>query len=261
MALVFATTAHGPAFGRVARTVAEVLGTRDVVGCSAAGVLAGEDEVEDGAGVAVLALGGDFGVRRFFIPVSRGQSESAADELAALAAATDAARLLVLFADTYNVHPESLLAALSDRIPGVRVVGGGASEDGSVGEVSVFSGDTSSSHAIAGVILSGDLRCTVGVAQALRRIGPVRRITAADRNWIVGLDGQPALEAFRALVPETLLADPRRALGTVLVGLSVGDGESVARHLVGLDVDRGAVGIAATVRVGQEIFFGVRDPG
>jgi dipeptide/tripeptide permease len=39
--LVFATTPHGPGFTRVTRTAGEVCGTRQIVGCSAAGVLAG----------------------------------------------------------------------------------------------------------------------------------------------------------------------------------------------------------------------------
>ena len=46
--LVFATTPHGPGFTRVTRTAGEACGTAQVVGCSAAGVLAGEQEVEGG---------------------------------------------------------------------------------------------------------------------------------------------------------------------------------------------------------------------
>jgi len=100
---------------------------------------------------AVLALGGGFRARRFFVPISRG---GAADAAAAIAAATGEPdgheRLLLLFADTYNVEPEPLFLRLAELLPGVPVVGGGASEDGSVGEVSVFAGDASSSHAVAG---------------------------------------------------------------------------------------------------------------
>ena len=62
------------------------------------------------------------------------------------------------------------------------------------------------------------------------------------------------------MVPAPLLADPRRALAVVLAGLSVGDGEFVDRHLLGLDPERGAVAVADEVSEGQEIFFGVRDP-
>jgi small ligand-binding sensory domain FIST len=130
-----------------------------------------------------------------------------------------------------------------------------------VGEVSVFAGDTASSHAVAGVLLAGNLRTTVGVTHALKRVGAVHRVTEAHDNWVVTLDGRPAADAFRAVVPAPLLADPRRALAVVLAGLSVGgDGEFVARHLMEIDPERGAVAVAAPVAVGQRLFFGVRDP-
>jgi small ligand-binding sensory domain FIST len=259
--LVFATTPHGPGFTRVTRTVGEICGTRDVVGCSAAGVLAGEEEVESGPAVATLALGGDFLTRRFFVPIGRGRAEAAAREVAA-AVGQDVAPggLLLLFADTYNLEAEPLFRGLARELPGVPLVGGGASEDGSVGEVAVFSGDAASSHAVAGALLSGAVRGTVGVAHALRRVSRTHRITSAQANTVLTLDGWPASEAFAAVVPGPLLADPRRALAVVLAGLAVGEGEFVARHLTGLDPERGTVTVAGPVAEGQELFFGVRDP-
>ena len=261
LVLVFATTPHGPGFGRVTRTAADICGTRDVVGCSAAGVIGGTTEVEGEAGVAVMALAGDFAARRFFVPVSRGEGERTARNIAdAVGGGVGSDGLLLLFADTYNVAPEPLFAGLAGLMPGVPIVGGGASENGSVGEVAVFAGDAASSHAVAGALLSGPLRATVGVTHALTRVGPVRRVTEASGNWIVALDGAPALEAFRAVVPAPLLDDPRHALGTVLVGVSIGDGEFTARHLIGFDGERGALAVATPVAEGREIFFGVRDP-
>jgi small ligand-binding sensory domain FIST len=259
--LVFATTHHGPGFTRVTRTAAEVAGTQQVVGCSAAGVVAGEEEVERGPGVVVLALAGDFTARRFFVPLTRGGAERTARQIADAAAAEGGSDpLLLLFADTYNLEADPLFETLARLLPGVRVVGGGASEDGSVGEVSVFCGDTASSGAVAGVLLAGKVRGTVGVTHALRRVGPVRRVTAVQGNWVLALDGRPAYDAFTAVVPAPLLASPRRALAVVLTGVAVGDGEFVARHLIGLDPDRGAVAVGARIAEGQEIFFGVRDP-
>jgi small ligand-binding sensory domain FIST len=259
--LVFATTPHGPGFTQVTRTAADVCGTRDVVGCSAAGVLAGEDEVEDGPGVAVLAFAGDIAARRFFVPVTKGRAADAAAQIvtAGRAGGSDP-RLLLLFADTYNVELEPLFQALATDLPGVPVVGGGASEDGSVGEVAVFSGDAASSHAVSGVLIGGDVRSTIGVAQAIRRVGPTRRITSTAGGWVLTLDGQPALDAFGSVVPESLLADTQRALAVVLAGVSDGEGDFVARHLVGLDEESGALAVGARVSVGQELFFGIRDP-
>jgi len=259
--LVFATTPHGPGFTRITRTAGEVCGTTQVVGCSAAGVLAGEEEVEGGPGVAVLALGGDFTARRFFVPLMRGRADHVADSiLDAIGELSGRDGTLFLFGDGYNLEPEPLFRSLQRRLPGVAVVGGGASEDGSVGQVSVFCGDTSSSGAVAGVLLEGDVRATVGVTHALRRASSLHRVTAAQGNWILALDDRPAYEVFAAAVPSSLLQDPRRALAVVLAGLMVDEDEFVARHILALDAERGALAVAAPVADGQRVFFGVRDP-
>ena len=261
LVLVFVTTPHGPGFTRVTRTVSEICGTRDVVGCSAAGVLAGEEEVEGGPAVAVLALAGAIAPRRFMVPIARGLGARAAEQLAeAVGPGRHDGALLLLFADTYNLEADPFFAGLASHLPGVRVIGGGASEDGSVGEVSVFAGDSASSRAVSGALLGGDVRATIGVTQALQRVGPVYRITAVDGAWVLRLDDRPAWEAFRNVVPEALLADPRRALSAVLAGVGEAEDEFVARHLAGFDVERGAVGIAGAVLVGDRLFFGIRDP-
>ena len=259
--LLFATTPHGPGFTRATRSGGKVAGTEHVVGCSAAGVLAGDLEVEAGPAVAALVLQGDLASRRFFVPLERGRSEQVADSIAdAVGDQATPGAVLLLFTDSYNVEGEPLLRGLASRLPGVRVVGGGASENGSVGEVSVFSGNASSSNAVAGVLLAGDLRATVGVTHAVRRVGRLHRVTSAHGSVVMALDGRPAYDAIAAVVPPSLLEDPRRAAAVVLAGLSVGEGEFVVRHLRGLDPDQGAVALAATVVEGQELFFGVRDP-
>jgi len=262
--LAFATTPHGPGYTCVTRTVGATCGTRAVVGCSAAGVLADDEELEDGPGVAVMALAGDVSARYFFIPGLRARAEAVAEAIASFVdrepdAPSGGERLLVIFTDSYNLEPEPLLRGLGRRLPGVRIVGGGASEDGSVGELSVFAGDAVSSNAISGVLLTGDFRASIGVGHAVRRVGPVRRVTRAAGRVVFELDGRPAYEAFAAVVPSPLLADPRRALAVVLA--AIGGGEDFAvRHLTGIDPNGGAVAVAGEVADGQELFFGVRDP-
>lgn len=261
LVLVFATTPHGPGFTRVTREAAAVAGTDNVVGCSASGVIAGDHEVETGPAVAVMVLEGDVVARRFFVPFSRGQLDRAADEIAdAVADSVQPESLLLLFADSYNLEPDALFAGLARRLPGVTVVGGGASEDGSVGESSVFCGDAVSSRAISGVLLSGNLRATVGVTQAVQKIGALHRVTAARANVVLELDGRPAYEAFAAVVPPPLLDDLKRAMAVMLVGFPGQDGEFVARPLLGIDPRRGALVVAAPITQDQELFFGVRDP-
>src|SRR5207247_10340556 len=73
------------------------------------------------------------------------------------------------------------------------------------------------------------------------------------------LDGRPAAEALSAVVPGSLLADPRRALAAVLAAIGTED-DFVVRHLTGIDPSGGAVAVAGDVHDGEQLFFGVRDP-
>src|SRR5258708_40293268 len=60
-ALCFATPSYGAAYPMILRTIASEANTRDVVGCSGTGVIAGEKEIESGNGLA----GAGFGVEEW----------------------------------------------------------------------------------------------------------------------------------------------------------------------------------------------------
>jgi len=71
-ALCFVTPAYGAAYPMILRTIASEANTREVVGCSGMGVIAGEKEVESGNALAVLVFGGDeIHATRFFVPTLR----------------------------------------------------------------------------------------------------------------------------------------------------------------------------------------------
>ena len=79
-ALCFATPAYGAAYPMILRAVATEARTREVVGCSGAGVISGEHEVESGHGLAVLVFGGEeIHATRFFVPTLRGRAAWAHD--------------------------------------------------------------------------------------------------------------------------------------------------------------------------------------
>ena len=139
-ALCFATPAYGAAYPMILRTVASQAHTREVAGCSSMGVIAGETEIESGNALSVMVFGGEeIHATRFFVPTLRGRPAGvAADVASAVRSQLGKSNLLILFADTYNFEAEATLAALGTELPGVMIVGGGASEDGSIGETFVF---------------------------------------------------------------------------------------------------------------------------
>lgn len=267
-ALVFATTAHGANYSLLLRTVREVAQARDVVGCSAGGVLTLAGEIERAPAVAVLVVSADtLSSRRFFVPQLRGHAYEVGEEVGKAARpslGTD--NLLVMFPDTYNFHPVPFFAGLARAVPHLPVVGGGASEDGTIGETFQFCGDTVGNNAVSGILLSGHFSHTVAVSQSCQPISPVYTVTKAQGNVIYELDGRLAFTVFTEVVRPPLLEDLRRAAAFVLVGLPVdpaaphlASGEYVVRHIIGFDPPQGAIAVAEEVRPGQRLLFTLRD--
>ena len=266
-ALCFATTAYGAAFTMILRAVATEAKTREVAGCSSLGVIASETEVESGNALAVVVFGGEeITARRFFAPTLRGRGKEVAGEIAtAVRPALRQTNLLCLFADTYNMDAENLLPALSRELPGVTITGGGASEDGSVGETFVFCGDAVSNNAASGMLIAGDFDLTIASSLACAPVGPAHRVTAVRENVILELDGRPAYEVF-AEAAGPLAADQRRALAFVFLAVpmdpaadKIERGKFLVRNIVGVSQENGALAVAHHPSIGDTVGLVLRD--
>ena len=156
------------------------------------------------------------------------------------------------------------------------------------------SGQTRLLH-IAGSVLAGGLSGVAfdrsvplvsRVTQGCQPVGPQRTVTAAERNVVTALDGEPALDCLlRDIGLEGV--EPRAALPKlrqILVGLgdaeraSAGGDEDAStrsafdrvarrgafgadtrvRHLIGLDAGRRGIAIADTAEVGMQLAFCTR---
>ncbi len=266
-ALCFVSSAYGGAFPLILRAVAEAAGTREVAGCGALGVIANGREFESGRSLAVMVFGDDeITARRLFAPQARGRARAIATEIAAAARPhLGPNNLLCLFPDSYNLEAEPFLDALADALPGVAIVGGGATEDGTVGETFQFCGDVVSSNAVAGMLLSGEFDVAIGAANACAPLGRLHRVTAARDNVILALDGRPAWDVF-AESAGPLAADLPRAIAFVFAAIPLDPADErlernafVVRNVVGASPEHGAVAIAHRPRVGDRIGFALRD--
>ena len=266
-ALCFASTTHGAAFGMIMRTVAAEARSRDVVGCSSAGVIAAEREIESGPAVAVMVFGGSsLSSTRLFVPSLRGRARDAAAEIAAaVRPSLGNSNLLCLFTDTYNTEPDALLSALGRELPGVMVVGGGASEDGSIGETFQFCGDTVSSNAVAGMLLAGDFELNLGASLACTPLGKIHRVTAARDNILIELDGRRAFDVF-AEAAGPLAADLKRAIAFVFLAVPLDltaermeRGRYTVRNIVGASTEHGVLAVAHRPKVGDHVGFALRN--
>ena len=241
------------------------------VGASGVGIAAGGAEYFDEPAVALMLT--DLNVEHFRV-------FSGARPLAGFAAHT-----ALVHADPGTADLTELIQDMSARTATGYLFGG------------LASGQTRWCH-IAGGVLAGGLAGVAfdaGVAlvsrvtQGCQPVGPLRRISALERNVITELDGEPALDCLlRDLQLEG--APPRTALPKLrqtLVGLSdaaddhgtprIREGASTrsafdhvaprgafgadtrVRHLIGLDPGRRAVAIADHAEVGMQLAFCTRN--
>ncbi len=267
-ALCFATSAHGGGYPLMLRVVREQLKTQNVVGCSARGVISTGHEMECGAAVVTMAIGGAaVCAKRIFVPGLREHVREAALKLAQAVKPLPAkTNLLLLFPDSYNVNPALLLTALGAELPGVYLAGGGATEDGSTGQTFQFCGDVVSSDSVAALLLSGDFEVDIAVSVAAQMLGKSHRVTAAQGNFLLELDGRPALEVFKQEIGP-MADDLRRA--TTLVNICVGADPKAARlerghfflrNIVGLSTQHRFLAVAHPLAAGDLVGFALREP-
>lgn len=123
--------------------------------------------------------------------------------------------------------------------------------------------DAPAGHGLSGMLLDRSVPVAVGLSQGCSPVGPVRRITAAERNVIATLDERPALEVLKEDIGELLARDLARAAGYIHVAFPLRHSDRrdyLVRNLVGIDAARGLLGVGEPVEPGQPMMFVRRDP-
>jgi small ligand-binding sensory domain FIST len=115
---------------------------------------------------------------------------------------------------------------------------------------------------VSGALFAPGVAKATGVTQGCTPIGPTRTITLGQDNIVMEIDGAPALEALRADLATTPDQDLRRIGGTIFAAFPVPQsdtGDYLVRNLVGIDVERGWIGVGEKVELRQPILFCRRD--
>ena len=268
-AVVFATAEHGDALPDLLDTLEGALGTPYIAGCSAAGVLVGEREIEDGPAVGVLAVRSDVIRPTPFLFQDAGDAGLTAGLHAGqrLLASRDTNDLILVWPDPQAVHPDRLLQGFDATLGPVPVAGGAASSSLPGGRTFQFSGSQAASGCVSGLRLGGTFRHHLALTQGCRPLGAPMRVTSAHENLLLEVDGIAAYDALRAAAPGEFFDTPEATLNALTIALLPEPGESVlrpgeylVRNIVALDPDTGVIAVAAEVEEGQSILFALREP-
>ncbi len=195
-----------------------------------------------------------------------------------------AAHTALVHADAQTPELPELITELADRTEAGYVFGGLSSSRGRALQFAISgNGNVSGQGAASGVFgggLSGvafgpDVALVSRVTQGCLPLARAHRVTAADLNVVLALDGEPALEVMLREL-KVSLQEPQLALQAVratLVGLTAASSPNstrdlpsvtqtgnfgsdvMVRHIIGLDPARGGIAVASRVSDGMTLAF------
>lgn len=268
--VVFASEHHLFDLGRVVPRLRENFGPTPVVlGSSASAVVGSHLELEDQAGVAVMAAHLP-GVQMRAVHVTD-------DDLPALDGSPAPWRTLfgvdpqlrpdfVVIADPFSTDTPRLLQGLDYAYPEATVVGGLASGSSGPGAIALFGDEGIRRTGALVLALWGNIRIDPIVAQGCRPIGEPARVTACEGQLLRGLDERSPTDVLQEVF-ETLadgdrqLAQQALHLGVVVDEMreEIGRGDFLIRNILGMHRETGVIAIGADLRQGQTVQFHVRD--
>jgi small ligand-binding sensory domain FIST len=266
--LLFASPAYGPSFPQLIRAARERTGTTTLVGCSASGFLAGDAEVEDKPGLALMALWLP-GAHIHPIRLHQEHVELLDDPTVWF----DMHRFppaevnsWLVFVEPFRIDARALVQGLQSTYPDASIMGGMAS--GMVEErmSCVFFDDQVYQEGGVALGIGGPYSLIPHVSQGCDPVGEPWTITAVEHNTLIGISNRPALEVLQDTVNGLTSEQRERAQNNVVVGLAVDEyrdrfdrGDFLVRGILGIDPKRGAIAVGGVPRVGQTIQFHLRD--
>jgi small ligand-binding sensory domain FIST len=262
LVVVFASAAYENAYGALIRDAVELSQATELAGCSASAVIAGDRELEDQPGVALLAV-------RLPPAALLSVRHVAANDLNSLQMAglpTAGCHGAIVLADPFTVDVGALVAILEGRYPHVPIVGGLATADPTTRSTSVFCGSQLHDEGAVVISVGGSIRLQPVVSQGCEPIGQSWTITDTREHIIRSIGGRPAYEVLVDTLQHLEPAERERASRNLLVGLAMDEyqdefkrGDFLIRNLMGVDPRSGAIAVAAEPRVGQTLQFQIRD--
>jgi small ligand-binding sensory domain FIST len=259
LAIVFAS----PLLARAVAPRLAGVGATTVVGCSGAGIIGAEREIEDRPALSITAAELP-GARCVAFRVDPEAMPASADAWRAQIAIDDPVALLVL-ADPFSCDTQALIEGLDAAFPRVPKFGGLVSGGRGAGTNWLYANGASYRDGAVGVVFAGDLIVDTVVAQGCRPIGAPMVVTRGEGNLIRELDHKPPAEVIDTLYAALAPHDRQLLRHSLCLGIEMQDslvhreGELLVRNIVGIDRESGTMAVGARLRPFQVIRFLLRD--
>jgi small ligand-binding sensory domain FIST len=220
-------------------------GVLEWVGATGVGVLGTHGAALDAPGISVML--GAFPLDSFRVFSGR---KPLARDFAAYAA--------IVHGDPVTPDMSDLVQDMALKVRGGGLAGGLATARQQAWQIA----DDPLTGGLSGVAFNNNIHILTGVSQGCSPLPGSWRITQAQETLIERIDGRSAVEVFQEAAGPALGADLRRAVNTLMVGLSSDSDDRrlyTARRIVALDLRTGRLAINESVSKGQSIVFLKRD--
>lgn len=269
LVLLFAYPSQTDQYQLVVEAVTERYPSAVLVGCSAAGVVGGGEEVEHEPALALTAatLPGVHAKAFHLLP---NEIEVLGAEPLLWRRRFDVVPIdqpqFLLFPDPFTCDANDLVRALDEAYPGSPKVGGLASGGTAPGENRLFADEEVHSAGAVGVVLTGNIVMDTIVAQGCRPIGDPLFVTWAEDNVLCQLEGRRATEVLSELYDSLSSADKQLFRQSLHLGIVMQEGAQEYRHgdflirnVIGMDPESGVLAVGDRLNNGQVVQFHVRD--
>ncbi len=238
-----------------------------LVGCSGAGVIGTNVELENQPGFSLLLLSLPNTEITLF-QFSQGQvEESTGPAYWHMESGVEEADAWIVLAHPARLEIDRWLREWDTAYPQVPVLGGLASGGESMEEIFLLHDGRALSAADGlAIALRGGLRVATIVSQGCRPIGEPLTITGARQNLVLTLASKPAYQVLNEVFLSLSDRERTRAQGNIFAGLAISEylhefkrGDFLIRNILGAEPASGAVAIGAAPRIGQTLQYQLRD--
>jgi len=268
LGLVFMT----PRFFPHAQQVLEILQVHGqiplLMGCSSNSLIAGDREIEDGAGLS-LGLYSLPGAQLHAVHFTQEQLEAAENPEfwpQHTGVQPGDCNGWLTFVDPFNIDSEGWLRSWSAAYPAAPVLGGLAGGDFSERNTQIYLNGEVFDEGGVGLAVGGEVELASVISQGCTPIGETWTLTHVNQNIIQQIGNRPAYEVLAETVQNLSEEEQKAARGNLLIGLVVNEyledfhrGDFLIRNLLGADAQSGAIAVGALPRPGQTIQFQRRD--
>ncbi len=266
LAIVFATINYQTEYEQLYQAVHAYSSCDELIGCSGMSVLTSVGEFEDEPALAVMVLRSEQISAVSFI--AEGTASEIGEQIQQnVQSQRQDNSLLMIFPDIRSVEPAELVSQIGSDGATLPVVGAAVSGDATGAQMYHWKGKQATEGGVTGLLLTGNFRTEIGVAQGCQPIGKPREVTKADGRVIFEIDGEPALENFKNVLKLLTQDDIRQSGGTVFIGIAMDNensnpsrGDFLIRNLIGINEEHAAIAVSEEVKEGQLVQFHLRNP-